>query len=274
MTDFPNTPIKLLFVSARPHGSEHIRFQEEHERIKRLLPAPFEVIPVRAASIKELYEAFSEHHPHLFHFAGHGDAREGALLLEGPAGEMEPLVPEALGRLFQTLRAHYSAPYAIFLNACHSQAAAAASAPHVGLVIGMTDALADDAALALATAFYHALPRGSWQGAFEMGRLALPLADLEIPGLLAWEDVPEAPWLGRSVPEAVPAGYQGPVPRARRLMPAARATLVDLLADRYISAPQREALLYEAFYHADPRLHQRLDRAGSPRDFALCLVQV
>ena len=77
----------------------------------------------------------------------------------------------------------------VVLNACYSEQQAQAIAEHIDCVVGMTNAVGDDAAIQFATAFYRALGFGrDVQTAFDLGTNLIGLQGLpdeDIPHLVA-----------------------------------------------------------------------------------------
>jgi hypothetical protein len=81
------------------------------------------------------------------------------------------------------------------LNACYSSAQAEAIAHHVAYVVGMSDAIGDDAAIAFSVGFYQAIGAGrSIEEAFDLGCTQLQLQnipDQSVPQLLRRRDLTE-----------------------------------------------------------------------------------
>ena len=96
-----------------------------------------------------------------------GDSRPSGQPLEDPR-------VQALARLFAAARGRIRC---VVLNACHSEAAARAIAQQVGCVVGMSQSVADAAAIRFSWAFYNALGSGlSVKAAFELGTAQMGLA--------------------------------------------------------------------------------------------------
>lgn len=119
-----------------------------------------------------------------FHFSGHGDP-SGELLFEDRDGRAKQVHPAALADVFRILGGTIRC---VVLNACYSEAQALAIAEHVDVVVGMSNEIDDDAAIAFAEAFYQALGYGQdAQTAFDLGRSQIRLAgltDADVPTLL------------------------------------------------------------------------------------------
>lgn len=72
----------------------------------------------------------------------------------------------ALEQLFKLFKSDLQV---VVLNACHSDQKANAIANHIDFVVGMSDAIDDDAAIAFSTSFYRALAYGkTMQDAFDL----------------------------------------------------------------------------------------------------------
>jgi formylglycine-generating enzyme required for sulfatase activity len=95
-------------------------------------------------------------------------------VLQTAAGQ-EQLVPtEALSSLFELFADRVEC---ILLNACYSEVQANAIVSHINYVVGMSQAIRDDAAIAFATGFYRALGYGrSIAQAYKFGCNAIQLS--------------------------------------------------------------------------------------------------
>jgi CHAT domain len=198
-------PVRILFLAANPEGTAALRLDQEVKaidealRCSRLGPR-FELQQSWAVGDRELQDGLLRWHPDIVHFSGHG-ARDGRLILEEattfrdlggsgrPAAQRgeDPQV-QALARVFAAARGRIRC---VVLNACHSETTARAIAQQVGCVIGMSQSVADAAAIRFSWAFYNALGYGlTVQAAFEMGTAQMGLAvtgqgQEEVPRLLA-----------------------------------------------------------------------------------------
>jgi len=197
-------PLRVLFLAANPEGTAALRLDHEVKaidealRCSRLGPR-FELQQSWAAGDRELQDSLLRWQPEIVHLSGHG-SREGRLILEGSSnfrdlgrpglqgtqrGE-DPQV-QALARVFAAARGRIRC---VVLNACHSETAARAIAQQVGCVIGMSQSVADAAAIRFSWAFYNALGYGmNVKAAFEMGTAQMGLASLgqgqeDVPRLL------------------------------------------------------------------------------------------
>ena len=165
-------PIRILFLAANPIDTQPLRLDEEMRAIDRALREAefrdrFEVKQQWAVRIGDLQEALLRHRPDIVHFSGHGTA-SSEIVLQDESGTGQVVPQDALSRLFSVLRDNIRC---VVLNACYSEPQAQAIADHIDSVVGMTNAVGDDAAIEFATAFYRALGYGrDVQTAFDLGR--------------------------------------------------------------------------------------------------------
>jgi hypothetical protein len=93
--------------------------------------------------------------------------------LEDPLGRSHPVEPEALAALFELVADQVQC---VVLNACYSEIQANAIAIHIPYVIGMSQAIGDEAAIAFAVGFYQALGGGrSIEDAYKFGCVQIRL---------------------------------------------------------------------------------------------------
>jgi hypothetical protein len=195
--------IRVLFLAANPEGTAALRLDQEVKAISEAIRCShlgpyFEVRQSWAVGDRELQDGILRWQPDIVHLSGHG-APGGRLLLEddpllrdlgghlplaGRPSEVDPQV-HALAQVFAAARGHIRC---LVLNACHSEAAAQAIAQQVGCVVGMSQSVADAAAIRFSWAFYNALGYGlSVKAAFEMGTAQMGMISQdqgEIPRLL------------------------------------------------------------------------------------------
>jgi hypothetical protein len=106
-----------------------------------------------------------------------GKDQVAQLVLMGEGGQAQPMSEAALIHLLSVLKDNLRL---VFLSACHSESIAEALADVIPYAIGMCGAIADDAAIAFATAFYRGLGFGrNLQEAFDLGKNAL--MNLQVP---------------------------------------------------------------------------------------------
>lgn len=186
--------VRILFLAANPRDTRQLRLGEEMRAIDERLghsdkrgrfDPPTQKWAVRPT---DLLNYLQDHKPHIVHFSGHGSS-EGQIILENAAGEMLPVSPEALARLFRALKEAdpENCPRCVVLNACFTAEQAHSIAEVVGCVVGMTRAVSDSAAIAFAGRFYDSLARAqNVKQAFNLARAEMGFYnEHETPQLLA-----------------------------------------------------------------------------------------
>jgi AAA-like domain/TIR domain/CHAT domain len=168
---------KILILTANPKNTDKLRLDEEVREIEEGLQRSrrrdqFEIISRWAVRPDDLRRALLDHEPQIVHFSGHGAGTDG-LVLENTAGQMKLVSTQSLARLFKLFQNKVEC---VLLNACYSGTQAAAIHEHIDCVIGMNQAIGDQAAIQFAVGFYDGLGAGrSYQEAFEFGLVALDL---------------------------------------------------------------------------------------------------
>jgi TolA-binding protein len=190
-------PIRILFLAANPKDTEPLRLGAELRSIDKALRMSdfgrrFELKQEWAVRIGDLHGALLRNKPHIVHFSGHGsDSNE--IVLEDDAGQSRAVSKTALGDLFKLLKDNITC---VVLNACYSHEQAGVIAKHIDCVVGMSDAIGNEAGIQFATAFYQALGYGrNMKEAFELGRNQIDLANLaeeDTPKLVALKGDPSA----------------------------------------------------------------------------------
>ncbi len=221
-------PIKILFLAANPLDTVRLRTDEEARAIDLALRQAenrnFVVSVHGAVRTDDLQELLLRHQPDIVHFSGHG-ADEQSLILEGPNGNGVRVSGTALRQLFGVLKGNIRC---IVLNACYSAEQAKGLAEVIDCVVGIEDAISDEAARQFSTAFYRGLGYERSIGeAFALGQVQIELAGLGEGGalhLLTREDGAAATKFG-DVSNIVPAergqaGTSSPKPVQRTSTPA------------------------------------------------------
>ncbi|AFZ27596.1 hypothetical protein Cylst_5590 [Cylindrospermum stagnale PCC 7417] len=172
-----NGQIKILFLAADPSDVARLRLGQELRDIRERLQLAKErdrfVIESRE-SVRpgDISQAIFDVEPQIVHFSGHGTSA-GELCFEDLLGNYQPVQPEALGALFELVADQING---VVLNACYSEAQAKAIAEHIPFVIGMNQAIKDQAAIAFAVGFYKALGAGKTiDKAFQFGCVEIRL---------------------------------------------------------------------------------------------------
>jgi hypothetical protein len=177
---------KILILSVNPKNTDKLRLDEEVREIQIALKlathrAGFEIATQSALRVDDLRRALLEHQPTIVHFCGHGAGSHG-LVLENNSGQMQLVSTESLARLFKSFQEDIEC---VLLNACYSEAQAAAIHQHIDCVIGMNQPIGDKAAIKFAVGFYDGLGAGRYyKSCFELGCASLDLegiAESETP---------------------------------------------------------------------------------------------
>lgn len=170
---------KILILSANPTDSRRLRLDEEVREIQAGLERArireqFEIITKWAVRPDDLRRALLDYNPQIIHFSGHGGGNQG-LALEDNTGKMHLVSSEALSTLFSL----FQKIECVLLNACYSQAQAEAIYQHINYVVGMNQAIGDQAAIKFAVGFYDALGAGrSYEDAYKFGCVSIALENI------------------------------------------------------------------------------------------------
>ena len=193
----------ILFLAANPTNEAQLRVGKEYKEIGEKIQAgryrdSFELKMGPGVSIEDLQGLLLRHSPNVVHFSGHGD--KSAIVLEGPDGQAQMLSERSLADLLEIVNRDGNIK-CVFLNACYSEDQARAISKHVDCVIGMANAISDDAAREFAGSFYQGLANGrSVKDSFDLGRNILSAWDLpdeQVPKLLCRPSVdPRGVFLG------------------------------------------------------------------------------
>lgn len=181
--------IKILFLAASPENEVWLRVDKEMREIRNRVRSStyrdqFDISDEWAVRAVDLQEHLLRHNPTIVHFSGHGSS-SGELVLEDLNGLSHPVEVDALRALFSLLG---NSIKCVVLNACFSETQARAIAETVDCVVGMSDTIGDDSAIAFASSFYQALGYGkSIKSAFDLGCNQIHISalnDQDIPKLI------------------------------------------------------------------------------------------
>jgi len=184
--------IKILFLTANPLDTSSLRLNEEIHAIDHALQQAeyrdkFDIAQHWAVRSTDLQSYLLRHKPHIVHFSGHGSAAS-EIILEDEHGNSHPVSVQALSRLFSVLKENVRC---VILNACYSESQAQAIAQHIEYVVGLSQAIREQAAISFAMAFYQALGFGKdVRTAFELGCNQIDLRNLgeqDVPKLITFE---------------------------------------------------------------------------------------
>jgi hypothetical protein len=198
--------VRVLFLASNPLQQSRLALDEEARIITAQIRSAdhrdaIELISAWAVRRDDLQQLLLQLRPHILHFSGHGThcspaevappstpmsgrdmtvsgkGQVAQLVLIGEGGQTEPMSEAALFHLLRVLKDNL---HLVFLSACHTESIAKSLADVIPYTIGMSGAIADDAAIAFAAAFYRALGFGrNLQEAFDLGQNAL--MNLQIP---------------------------------------------------------------------------------------------
>jgi AAA-like domain/CHAT domain len=161
---------KILILAANPKNSTPLRLDAEVRDIDEALKRSnyrdrFELEDKWAVRPKDLQREILDWKPQIVHFSGHGVGK-GGLALEDETGQAKLVSTQAIAGLFKLFADRVEC---VLLNACYSEVQAVAIAQHITYVIGMKQAIGDDAARVFAVGFYDALGAGeNIEFAFEL----------------------------------------------------------------------------------------------------------
>lgn len=173
--------IKILFLAANPLNTEPLRLDEEIRSIDATLRQVgfrdrFDLRSHWAVRISDLQELFLRYQPDIVHFSGHSN-ESSQIILQNEEGQGITVPALALSNLFGIFQKQIRC---VMLNSCYSAEQAVGIGEHIAVVIGMSDAISDQAALQFSTAFYRGIGYGqNVQTAFILGcnQLALGGSD-------------------------------------------------------------------------------------------------
>ncbi|SRR5579883_1115299 len=182
---------RILILAANPKNTNGLRLDEELREIEQGLQRAkhreqFEIKLVLAVRPRDIHRSILDFNPSIIHFSGHGAGEEG-LVFEDDTGNEQFVSGTALADLFK-LFADQVNLNCVVLNGCYSQMQAQAISEYVNYVVGMNQAIGDQAALKFAVGFYDALGAGkSIDFAYQLGRVAIEVEGIQehlVPVLL------------------------------------------------------------------------------------------
>lgn len=152
---------KILILAANPKDTSRLRLDEEVREIENGLRGAqhrdeFTLKQVWAPRPSDIRRAMLDFRPQIVHFCGHGKGNEGIAFEDG-SGNTKLVDAETLSGFFELFAAKLEC---VVLNACYSEVQAEAIAKHINYVLGMNEAIGDEAAIEFSVAFYDALGAG------------------------------------------------------------------------------------------------------------------
>ncbi|MEG4813270.1 AAA-like domain-containing protein [Microcoleus sp. K5-D4] len=203
MSISPRNKKTILFLAANPKNTTPVDLQKEAKEVAEGLQRSkkadkFQLEQQWAVTPREMQRAILDYKPEIVHFSGHG-AGEGGLALEDEAGQIKLVNTKALAALFEAFQEYVEC---VILNACYSEVQAEAIARHIPYVIGMKQAVGDNAAREFAVGFYDTLAAGeSIEFAYKLGCVSISMAGIPeelTPVLKKKSDFSELDAAGRS----------------------------------------------------------------------------
>ena len=173
----PMRPSTVLFLAANPVMVPALRLGEECRAIEDKIRAARFRDQLRfhsrwAARPDDLLQALNEDTPSVLHFSGHGTGGQG-LCFQSEDGTALHASADGLA---QVIVAAGTSVTVVVLNACYSEMQARALVAHVPCVIGASESVTDETAIAYVASFYRALAFGkSVANAHRQGMAALAL---------------------------------------------------------------------------------------------------
>jgi hypothetical protein len=150
--------IVILFLAADPSDATRLRLGQELREIRERLQLSkyrerFVLDSRESARPGDMSQAILDLEPDILHFSGHGNSK-GELCLENLQGEIHAVSSDALADLFELVANQVKC---VVLNACYSETQAKAVSKHIRFVIGMKEAIGDNAAITFSNGFYKAV---------------------------------------------------------------------------------------------------------------------
>ncbi len=184
----------ILFLGANPSNQTQLDLAKEAQAIGDQLRSTdlrdqFRIEQQWEPKAQQIPGKILRFRPTIVHFSGHG-SRVGKLVLVDDKNIAREADTEAIAEVFRLVK---ETVRCVVLNACYSEAQAAAIAEHVQVVVGMSQAIGDTAAIQFSSSFYEALGYGrSFQKAFEFAILGMKLGesgDAPVPRIYFRKDV-------------------------------------------------------------------------------------
>lgn len=164
--------IRVLFLASNPRDTDSLRLGEECRIIAERIRSGdcrdrIEFLSAFATRYSDVPELLLRYRPHVVQFSGHG-SRTGEIVLEDSAGNMKPLLRDALYELLHVLKDNIRC---VVLNACYSESQARCLIDFIDCVIGVSRSIPDSEAVSFASGFYRAIAYGrDLPTAFRLGR--------------------------------------------------------------------------------------------------------
>jgi WD40 repeat protein len=166
---------RILILASNPKGTSVLDLDREIRDIREGLRRSknrdqFDIEVRGAVRPKDLRQSLLDVKPQIVHFCGHGSG-EGGLVLETDDGNEQFVENDELSRLFEIFSNDLEC---ILLNACYSEVQATALIQHINYVIGMSQEIPDNAAIAFSVGFYDGIGAGKpVETAYKLGCSAI-----------------------------------------------------------------------------------------------------
>ncbi|WP_071192221.1 hypothetical protein [Trichormus sp. NMC-1] len=170
----------ILILASNSVNKTELRLDKEMREIQAALRRSqkqnqFKLEQILAVRTSDLRRSLLDFNPQIVHFCGHGSGDEG-LVLQDEDGQPKLISTDALVNLFKECAEHVEC---VIFNAYYSEVQAKEIVKYSDYVIGMSDTLADSAAIEFAQGFYDALGAGnSIESAYNMGCNAIQLKNI------------------------------------------------------------------------------------------------
>jgi O-acetyl-ADP-ribose deacetylase (regulator of RNase III) len=173
------TRTEVLFLEINPTDSFVLKSEAEANLIDKALRSSgegtFNLIQGHVRKWGDLQQYILRFQPTILHFSGLG-SHANRIILADDSGAKCPVTSKALSKFFAMFK---DTIYCVFLNGCYSKSQAEAIAEHIDCVIGIDEAISDEAAMTFTTAFYEAIGFGkNVKQAFDLGLNQISLSNL------------------------------------------------------------------------------------------------
>ena len=169
--------VTVLYLGVSPEDAVRLRTDKEARDIREAIrlsdnPDSIAFEDRWAMRQNDLLQALNEVNPEIVHFSGHG-AEDGSLVIEDSAGKTLLVSKDAMAAVIEAAAERVRL---VVFNACFSDEQADKILEHVDAVIGMSDSISDESALAFARQLYSSIGFGlSLAQAFMQARAAVAL---------------------------------------------------------------------------------------------------
>ncbi|KAJ4141741.1 hypothetical protein NW768_000958 [Fusarium equiseti] len=173
--------IKILFVTADPQETSHIRIGKEHRDLEKALgygqqASKFDLQQQQACRREDLQQRILDFKPHILNFAGHAGPQ--GLCFEDKHGDIEAIPPANLEKLLEIAKEH--GLETVILNACSTKGQSAVLSRQIEYVVSMKGLIGDKNAILFTRSFYSALgPSLTTEAAFNAALAAAELCGLQ-----------------------------------------------------------------------------------------------